>query len=170
MIEPLDFHKTAEFLKDQKEEWHVRTVVNRSYYGVFLYLRDFLAREQVNIPNPAKKSQHRFVIQCFEKSKTVANQKKGKAGESSGSKDKIDHKAVLQIYNMLKTLFRERINADYRLDLRFPHNDSADSLRRARITIETLDNLSGSATEKLISNESKRYGEEQARLLASKNS
>jgi len=52
--------------------------------------------------------------------------------------------------------------------MRFPHNYSDDSVKRAGITIETLDKLSGSATEKLISNESKRYGEEQARLLAAK--
>jgi hypothetical protein len=146
MIEPTDFHKTAEFLKDKKDEWHVRTSVNRSYYGAFLYFREFLSKRGVDIPKPTKKSQHKFIIECFEKSKTEAE-----------PSNKIQ---IGQIWNKLKTLFDNRIKADYRLDLRFPPNYSEDSLRCAKTTIEDFNKLNGSATEKLIIEVATRYGQE----------
>ena len=169
MIESTDFHKTAEFLKDQQEEWHVRTTVNRSYYGVFLYLRDFLGCHEVDIPEPRQKiSQHRFVIQCLEKSKTAANKINKHSKKNSNSEDKVDHKMVGKIWFRLKTLFEDRIKADYDLGLKFPPNYSGDSLKRAGTTIQDFTDLSGSPTETLIIDVARRHGE-QIKVLAKQN-
>ena len=148
MINPTDFHKTAEFLKDKQEEWHVRTTVNRSYYGVFLYFRDFLNCQGVILPDPFKTSHHQFVIKCFEKSKTTAIK----------ANDKIDHKILGTIWMRLKTLLENRIKADYNLGLRFPPSYSNDSLKRAKTTIQDFIDLSGTPTETLIVDVAKSYG------------
>lgn len=160
MIDPTDFHKTAELLKDQQEEWHVRSTVNRSYYGAFLYFRDFLTRQKVDIPEPGTKSQHQFVIKCFEKSKTVALKINKSSRKKGNSEDKVNHKMLGKIWFRLKTLLEDRINADYNLALRFPPSYSDDSLKRARTTIQDFVDLSGSPTETLIIDVAKDYGEQ----------
>ena len=152
MIDPTDFHKTAELLKGEAEEWHVRTVVNRSYYWLFLFCREFLASNGVQLPDRKKKSQHQFVIECFEESKKPASKGGRDSGKNSGSKnkDEIQRRVVGQIWNRLRTLFQNRIYADYRLDLRFPPSYSQDGLRHAQTALQDLESLSGSATEKHI--------------------
>jgi hypothetical protein len=60
----------------------------------------------------------------------------------------------------LKTLFEDRIKADYELGLRFPPSYSDDSLKRAKTTIRDFTELSGTPTEKLIIDVAKSYGEQ----------
>lgn len=144
MINPVDFHKTAELLKDQQDEWHIRTTVNRCYYGVFLYFRDFFTEQGVRIPEHKDKSQHKFVIECFQKSKAAATKKMQSSGKNGDFKEECIK--IGQIYSRLKTLLQDRTNADYRLDLRFPPSYSEDSLRRAKTTIEDFDKLDKSVS------------------------
>jgi len=44
-MNPADFHKTADLLKSREEEWHIRTSINRSYYGLFLFVLSNLTNE-----------------------------------------------------------------------------------------------------------------------------
>lgn len=160
MISPIDFHKTAEFLKDQQEEWHVRTVVNRSYYGVFLHFREFLAGQGVHIPGRReKKSQHQFIIECFKKSITKAQQKSKAPEKKDSTEDSVDYKIIGRLWSQLRTLFYNRIKADYHLDWKVPPNCSGDSLKQATTTIRDFANLRGSPTEKLIINVAAHHGD-----------
>jgi len=140
MMNPTDFHKTAEFLKDQKEEWHVRTTVNRSYYGAFLYLREFLTCQGVKLPDPREKSHHKFILKCFEESKTA----------TMATKDKINGKILGKIWLKLRDLFQDRIYADYRLDIKFLPTQSQDSLDLAKDIIGYFDSLRKSPAETLF--------------------
>jgi len=160
MINPTDFLKTAEFLKEQQEEWHIRTTVNRSYYGAFLYFRDFLTCQGVSVPNHKIKSQHQFVIECFEKSKTAAHQRSKSSRKNSNAKNKMDHQMLGKIWWQLRTLFQDRRFADYRLDMRFQPSCSGDSLKRAKTTIDDFDSLRGSPTETLVINIAKYYAQD----------
>ena len=67
-MNPADFHKTAELLKSREEEWHIRTSINRSYYGLFLCLRQSLTEAGVRLPDRRRKSHHQFLIDCFHES------------------------------------------------------------------------------------------------------
>lgn len=144
MINPVDFHKTAEFLKDQQDEWHIRTTVNRCYYGVFLYFRDFFTKQGVRVPEHKDKSQHKFVIECFQKSKAAVK----RMIPSNGKNVDLEEECVKigQIYSRLRTLLQQRTDADYRLDLSFFHSYSEDSLRRAKTTIEDFNKLDKSVS------------------------
>jgi len=65
-VKPTDFFKTAELLKSQTSEAHLRTSVGRSYYATFLYFREYLAdlglRKRVKRHSDA----HAFVVQCLQ--------------------------------------------------------------------------------------------------------
>ena len=148
-MNPADFHKTAELLKNRKEEWHVRTSINRSYYGLFLYLRKFLTDKGVRLPNRSRKSHHQFVIDCFRESrffKAACDEKSKEAKKRSRPKDKL----IGGIYLRLKSLLQNRTNADYNLNVRFSEKDSEDNLLLATTTIQDFDGLRGSDREKHI--------------------
>lgn len=144
-MQPSDFHKTAEFLKDREEEWHIRTSINRSYYGLFLYFRDFLKGQGVRLPDRKVKSHHQFVLECFHKSRFFRS-----------SKDS----AIFGIYSRLRTLLQRRTDADYKLRLLFRVNDSKDSFRLAITTIEDFKKLRNSEREKHIINVAKNHAKQ----------
>ena len=150
-MDPADFHKTAEFLKGQPEEWHLRTSINRSYYGLFLHLRKFLSDGGIRLPDRSRKSHHQFVIDCFRESRflTVADKYKGPGPKKSGrSKDNL----IGGIYLRLKSLLQNRTNADYNLNVKFRQKDSEDNFLLATRTIQDFDGLLGSDREEHIIN------------------
>jgi uncharacterized protein (UPF0332 family) len=69
-IDPIKFLGVAGELKDHQSEEYRRTSVNRSYYAVFLYFRDYLNRTGVSKDNQSKHDIHEFVIQCLSYSNT----------------------------------------------------------------------------------------------------
>jgi len=139
-MDPIDFHKTADILKDRPEECHIRTTINRAYYGLFLYLRDFLEKNSIVLPKRKKKSHHQFVMDCFKESRKGAP----RTAKVEGNKQ------IGQIYLRLKTLFQNRTSADYKLHLKFHQKDGEDKLRLARDTLEHFEQLRGSTIENHI--------------------
>ncbi|MCK4795230.1 MAG: hypothetical protein KAV87_66485 [Desulfobacteraceae bacterium] len=113
-MEPCDFHKTAELLKDCVEESHRRTSISRSYYGVFLYFREFFAKKGLTKQKKKKQDPHAFVCNCLQ----FCEVKEGA-------------KAAMR----LKDLYQWRSDADYDLDKTFSDADANDRLDDARQTI-----------------------------------
>jgi hypothetical protein len=142
-MDPTDFHKTAELLKDKKDECHVRTSINRSYYGLFLYLREFFAHAGVIMPDRKVKSHHQFVQECLHEARFFGTQ----AGSGKGrSRDKV----IFEIWTRLRSLLQRRTDADYNLHTTVRPNDGQDSLRLATSTIQDFDSLRGSPREQHI--------------------
>lgn len=151
MIEPTDFLKTAHLLKEYSEEWNIRTVVNRCYYAIFLFFRNFLADNQVKIPDHKDKSQHTFISECLKKSKTEA-----KKIEKRTNNLLVNARMLHHIFSRLNTLLQGRMNSDYRLDLRFHHNYSDDNIRIAESIIEDFESLN-EQTERILIETSKQH-------------
>lgn len=138
-MEPTDFHKTAELLSKETEEAHIRTSINRAYYGLFLYIREFLTTNGIRLPSRKKKSHHQFVLQCIREARFFSNSSEGKRNPS-GTKRPKDN-TMLGIYRRLQTLLQNRTDADYKLHIIFRSNDSQDSLRLATTTIQDFNSL-----------------------------
>ncbi len=158
-MDPTDFHKTAELLIGEQEEAHIRTTINRAYYGLFLYLREFLTNNGVRLPDRnSGKSHHQFVVKCIHKSRffqDISETKKQLSGKRR-SKDS----AILGIYKRLQTLLQNRTEADYNLRVIFRPNDSQDNLRLAKSTIEDFSNFLGSKRESYIISIAKQHSQE----------
>lgn len=116
-MQPCDFHKTAEFLKDHTDEAHIRTSISRSYYGTFLYFREFFAKNGLRKQKQAKQDQHAFVCECLQ----YCQVREGT-------------KAAVRIKNLL----RWRTDADYYLEKTFSNKDSNDRLGEAKQTINNF--------------------------------
>ena len=130
---PTDFHKTAELLKDKHKECHIRTSITRSYYGVFLHLRDFLAQGDIKKREPTR-SIHTFVQVCFLESRVTE-------GETIGAN--------------LSHLRRAREDADYELGQRIERDRSQDCFKTAKRTIAQLEKLiacNAQARKKILKN------------------
>lgn len=148
-MDPIDFHKTAEFLKNQDEQCHLRTSINRSYYGLFLYLRDFLKNKGVKLPSRKWKSHHQFVLECLHESRFFQDslEKDKKTSNKNGrTKDNI----ICGIHSLLFTLLQWRTDADYKLHLRFFPANSNDCLDKATKAISYFEGLKDTEREKHI--------------------
>lgn len=139
-MDPTDFHKTAELLSKETEEAHIRTSINRSYYGLFLYVRGFLTANGIRLPDRKKKSHHQFVLQCIREARFFTNSAEDKRNPSGAARPKDN--TILGIYRRLQTLLQHRTDADYKLHITFCPNDSQDSLRLATTTIQDFNSLS----------------------------
>lgn len=148
-MDPTDFHKTALYLATCKEQSHVRTSINRSYYGLFLYIREFLKNQGVDLPSRKLISHHQFVLNCLHESRffedSVNNSPKA-SRKNTRPKDR----TIYEIYARLKSLLQRRTDADYKLHLTFRITDSQDSLRLATTTVEDFAKLHGSKREQHI--------------------
>ena len=142
-IDPADFHKTAALLKEHPEEWHVRTSIGRSYYGLFLHLRDFLSGHEIKVPT---ESTHKFVFACFHESRFFG----GIKGKDGAGKKKDKDKLIYSITQRLKTLLQARVDADYKLHLKFTANDSEHNLRLATSAVDDFEKLRGTDREEHI--------------------
>lgn len=155
-MDAADFHKTAELLKNKEEEWHIRTSISRSYYGLFLYLREFLKSSSVTLPDRRQKSHHQFIAECFYESRffedTTRKNDKG-SKKVSRSKDK----TILGIHTRLRSLLQRRTDADYGLHLKFRQNDSVDSFDLATATIQEFQELRGTDRENHIVETAKKH-------------
>lgn len=106
-MNPLDFFNTAELLSKYTKPEHLRTSVGRSYYAVFLLLRNFLAENGLK----KKRSAHEFVRKCFQ----YCEVKEG-----------------TELANSLYKLHQRRSDADYFLEKQITPNICVDALDRAK--------------------------------------
>lgn len=143
-MDPTDFHKTAQLLGMETEEAHIRTSINRSYYGLFLFLREFLTHNGIRLPDrKSKKSHHQFVLECIHEARFFSDSSEDNRRLSGGRRPQDN--TILGIYRRLQTLLQNRTDADYKLHLTFQPTDSQDSLRHA---IETVEDFKGLGSEK----------------------
>ena len=117
-MDPCDFHKTAELLKGLAEESHRRTSISRSYYGVFLYFREFLAKNGLTKQKKKKQDPHAFVCNCLQYCEV---------------------EGVPKVAMRLRDLFQWRNDADYNLSKTFSDADTNDRLNDARKTINDFE-------------------------------
>lgn len=112
-MQACDFHNTAKLLKDCKEEEHIRTSISRSYYGAYLYFREFLAKNGL-VKRKKRQDPHAFVHRCLQFCEVEEGVK-----------------AAVRLNN----LFEWRNDADYKLVRPFSNKDSNDRLKDAQETI-----------------------------------
>jgi len=129
-MEPRDFHTTAEFLKDFSEEPHIRTSISRSYYGVFLYFRDFLAKNGLTKKKNKKCDVHAFIKNCLQ----FCQVREGNI-------------AAVHINNLAQW----RTDADYDLDKTFLNTDSRAQFNDAKQVIENFErDITSEKTKKIL--------------------
>jgi len=118
-VEPKAFLKTAELLKDKREEEHVRTSIGRSYYAAFLYFRDYLKKLGLEKTIQPNKEVHAFVIQCLSCS---------------------ENKTASKVSEYLNDLQQRREDADYHLDKELTSSEATSAFDQAGTTISFYHN------------------------------
>lgn len=115
-MNPTDFYKTAELLNNSSnEQSHIRTSIGRSYYGTFLFFRDYLFELGIKKTIKPRREIHAFVKDCFEWCQVP----EGKA-----------------VADKLNDLMQKRHDADYNLNMVFASEDGSDTLLIAKRAIE----------------------------------
>jgi hypothetical protein len=114
-MEPSEFFKTAELLKAQSEQAHLRTSVGRSYYAALLHFRDRLKKIGLEKTKQPGYGAHAFVIQCLQYSEVTE---------------------CVQVSQYLRDLQQIREDADYHLEMTFSQNDADDAFLKAQKVIE----------------------------------
>lgn len=133
-----DFLNTASLLKNRGEECHIRTSISRSYYGLFLYFREFLATGEIRKKD--KRLVHSFVRQCLLRCEV---------------------KEAKKISRKLADLFGRRSRADYDLAKRFSTADSSDCLKIATSTINYFENTIPRAEKEAMLLDAKNYAKKE---------
>jgi uncharacterized protein (UPF0332 family) len=64
-MDPIDFFKTAAYLKDHKDEPHIRTSISRSYYAVHLHIRHFISHTFL-AGKKIRNDPHKTVLKCLQ--------------------------------------------------------------------------------------------------------
>lgn len=128
-MEPAEFLKTAELLKAQTEEAHLRTSAGRSYYAAFLYFRERLKQLGLEKTRKPGYGAHAFVILCLQYSEI---------------------KECAQISQNLHDLQQVREDADYHLEMPFSQNDAADAFIKAQKVIDDYKNGITAEKEKML--------------------
>ena len=128
-MEPAEFLKTAELLKAQTEEAHLRTSAGRSYYAAFLYFREYL--KQIGLEKTRKPGYeaHAFVIQCLKFSEVTEGTKASQ---------------------YLRDLQQVREDADYHLEIPFVQNNADDAFLNAQKAIDDYKNGITAEKEKML--------------------
>ena len=114
-MDPKDFFKTAEKLKDSSLESDLRTSVGRSYYAIFLHFRDYLA--SLGLKKKDDKGVHFFVQACL----------------SNSQIKKVQHLSAI-----LGDLKDKRTKADYHLKENILKDEANDVYEDA---LEAVDNF-----------------------------
>ena len=131
-MDPSEFLKTAELLKSQTEQAHLRTSIGRSYYAVFLYFRERFRRLGLEKTKHPGRDEHAFVIQCLRF-----------CGVTEGVK-------ASQYLNDLQQV---REDADYHLDRIFSQNDADDAFAKAkRVITDYEESVTPNKEKSLIDN------------------
>lgn len=128
-MEPAEFLKTAELLKAQTEEAHLRTSAGRSYYAAFLYFRERL--KQIGLEKTMHPGQqaHAFVIQCLKFCEVMEGTKASQ---------------------YLRDLQQVREDADYHLEMPFVQNNADDAFLKAQKVIDDYKNGITAEKEKML--------------------
>jgi uncharacterized protein (UPF0332 family) len=122
-MDPLDFIKTANNLKNSREESDRRSSVSRAYYAVFNYVKLYLESCGINIP---KDSSAHIKIPIYLKNSGLQNAKQ--VGKSVGD------------------LKDNRIDADYKMNLSWPNSkDCIFIVLKAELAIKDFDSCKGTA-------------------------
>lgn len=119
-MDPKDFLSTARNLKDSTSESDIRTSIGRSYYSVFLYLREQLKSLGIEKQVYPEREAHEFISYSLE----FCNIKEGS-----------------KIGNKLRSLRQYRKDADYNLSIAFSNTTSDDILLQSMSLIKEFENL-----------------------------
>ena len=113
-MKPAEFLKTAELLRAQTEQAHLRTSVGRSYYAAILYFRERLKQVGLEKTKHPGREAHAFVIQCLQFSEVTE---------------------CVKASQYLHDLQQVREDADYHLETVFSQNDAEDAFAKAQKVI-----------------------------------
>ena len=135
-MEPAEFFKTAELLKAQSEQAHLRTSAGRSYYAAFLYFRERL--KQIGLEKTKQPGQHvhAFVIQCLQFSEVTE---------------------CVQASQYLRDLQQIREDADYHLEMAFSQNDADDAFLKAQKVVSDYNRKMTPEKEKALLEKASAY-------------
>jgi len=135
-MDPEEFHETAEFLsKSSPSEAHIRTSINRAYYGTFLYFREYLKGKGITKRIHPRKEVHVFVRDLFEWSQSTIGRK---------------------LAQVLLDLTQRRHDADYDLTKTHRPSDSEDALVIARNAITEYGTITPDEETELLKNANDR--------------
>jgi uncharacterized protein (UPF0332 family) len=113
-FDPREFIDIATELDDDDNESHVRSLINRAYYGAYGY-----AQLKAKIPCTYDESGHRKLISYL---KNIPDNKNAyKAGQT------------------LESLFDKRKDADYHYDICIKKNANTFTIKDAKYVIELID-------------------------------
>lgn len=138
-MDPIDFFRTAELLKGEVGEAHLRTSVGRSYYAAFLYFREYLKKIGLEKTKQPGREAHTFVIQC------MANSNVPEGGRAS---------------QYLQDLRRLREDADYHLDRVFSQNDAEDAFVKAQKIVSDYKTNISPEKEQILVNKASAYAKQ----------
>ena len=113
-MEPTDFLKTAELLKSQSEEAHLRTSAGRSYYTAFLFFREHFKELGLQKTKQPNREIHAFVIQCLQFSNVTE---------------------YVKYAQYIRDLQQVREDADYHIEKEFTQNDAEDAFAKVKTLI-----------------------------------
>jgi hypothetical protein len=135
-MEPEDFFKTAELLNSHRdEEANVRTSISRSYYGIFLYFREYLSKHGICKTKKPKEQVHDFLRDVLRYSNSTEGSILG---------------------DILGDLSQRRKDADYELARKFTPEDGEDALCIAQGAISDYVKIDPAEEKKLLANAKKR--------------
>jgi len=121
-MDPIDFIKTANSLKNSREEADRRSSISRAYYAVFNYIRFYLEAQGVNVP------------------RSSAHDKIQKYLKNSGLQIAED------IGKRVDELEDDRVEADYHLNLDGPNSNHCNlTILKAQQVIKDFDSYKGTA-------------------------
>ena len=109
----------------------MRTSVSRSYYGIFLYFRNYFSAHRIHKIKEPRKQVHLFVRETFRQSNS-----------RTGSK----------LAEKLQDLSEKRRQADYELEMPFTLEDAEDALEIAQKTISDYREIDNEEEDKLLRN------------------
>ena len=138
-MEPTDFLKTAELLKSQTEQAHLRTSAGRSYYAAFLFFREHfksLGLEKKIQPNMGV---HVFVTQCLQNSEVTECTKAAQ---------------------YLRDLQQVREDADYHIEKEFSQNDAEDAFEKVKLLLSNYHKQVTPEKEKLFLKNAKAFAKQ----------
>ncbi|MGB8226258.1 MAG: hypothetical protein WCE45_05260 [Sedimentisphaerales bacterium] len=143
-MNPEEFFKTAEKLKDSDKEPDLRTSVGRSYYAIFLHFREYLKKLGLSKTRNPKNSVHSFVKDCL-----------GFSQVSEASRLAV----------ALNDLYGKREKADYHLSITINPTEASDVLEDAKEAIQTFHSSMTSGKEQILLANAKQYAKSKEWIL-----
>ena len=121
-MNPLDFLKAADILKGSPEEASRRSAVSRAYYSLFHYIRVYLVRHNIPVPNDH-----------------TAHEKIPRYLRNSGLP------RARELGSTVADLKDDRIEADYEMDVAGPDRNACELLvYKARLGVKEFNSCKGS--------------------------